>query len=217
MARHFTVFVPIALLESFLEQVGFWAPCIRLIDGTASDSGADSAPAIAIAGSFVFGFWPGLLLNITGLFIGSMIAFVFARIFGKPLVDRMLGPRYSEWLERINTPRGWLVVALAFLIPFLPDDALCYLAALTTMHIRLFAVLVLFCRTPGIVFATLTGAGLFNLPWYGWAALMLLVAIICYFMWRRKDELEQWALDLLETLLQARASKSDPNHSTPRP
>ena len=127
-----------AALEAFLDAAGIWAP-LGFILLVASQVILAPIPSFltGIAGGFIFGILPGFLLNLAGMLLGAMVAFSMVRIGGKPLVDRFLGPRYGHWLARINGRRGALVIGAIFLVPFLPDDAICWLAALTPIRARL--------------------------------------------------------------------------------
>jgi uncharacterized membrane protein YdjX (TVP38/TMEM64 family) len=96
--------------------------------------------------------------------------------------------------------KGIFAVALIFLLPFMPDDALCFLAALTPMRTRVFAFLVVTCRGPGALVATLTGAGTLSLPWYFWAAAGAVAIVLLFLGWRHSDALEKWTLRLADSL-----------------
>ena len=190
-----------AALEAFLDAAGIWAP-LGFILLVASQVILAPIPSFltGIAGGFIFGILPGFLLNLAGMLLGAMVAFSMVRIGGKPLVDRFLGPRYGHWLARINGRRGALVIGAIFLVPFLPDDAICWLAALTPIRARLFAALVVVGRTPAILVASLTGAGVIDLPWYGWAVVAVLSLIGAGLAWWKKDLIEQWCGRWLDVL-----------------
>jgi uncharacterized membrane protein YdjX (TVP38/TMEM64 family) len=181
------------LLNSYLQQAGVWAPAAFVLL-TAAQVIAAPIPAMAlgVAGGFIFGLVPGFLLSLMGLFIGSMLAFALAKWFGRPLVQRLIGEETYAKFEPLMRGKGLMVLIVLFLLPFMPDDALCFLAALTPMRARAFALLVLFCRTPGILVSSLTGAGVIALPWYGWALVGLASLILLYFSWRHSKTLEGW-------------------------
>ena len=55
-----------------------------------------------------------------------------ARRFGRPLVERYVDPQLMVRLDDMVERYGMVFIFLVFLLPFLPDDALCLLAGLTT-------------------------------------------------------------------------------------
>jgi uncharacterized membrane protein YdjX (TVP38/TMEM64 family) len=186
------------LLNSYLQQAGVWAPAVFVLL-TAAQVIAAPIPAMAlgVAGGFIFGLLPGFLLSLLGLFIGSMLAFGLAKWFGQPLVRRLIGDETYAKFEPLMRGKGLLAFIVLFLLPFMPDDALCFLAALTPMRARVFALLVLFCRTPGILVSSLTGSGVIALPWYGWALVGAASLVLLYFSWRHRKTLEKWLSHLV--------------------
>ena len=180
-------------LDAFLRAAGILAPAgFVLLAAVQVIVAPIPAVGLGLVGGYFFGFGVGSILNVLGLFIGSMAAFGLVRLFGKPLVDRLLGKGYAPWLKRVQSPRGMIAIAIVFLLPFLPDDAICFLAALTPMRPAIFAFLVLTCRTPGVLVASLVGSGIIALPWYAWAGVAVLVAAILYVLWRKQDQLVGW-------------------------
>ncbi len=185
------------LLKSYLDTLGVWAP-VMFVFLTAAQVIVAPIPAIALglAGGYLFGEGAGFLLSLIGLLVGSMLAFVLARVFGQPLVVRLVGNSTYRKLEKLISGKGILAVALIFLLPMMPDDALCLLAGLTPMRARVFAFLVLTCRSPGVLVASLTGGGALQLPWQIWAAVGVASMIALYVGWRYNEQLMAWAVRL---------------------
>ena len=56
-----------------------------------------------LAGVLIFGPWCGFLYNYLGICAGSMLAFLIARHFGRPLLGRIFRPeqleRYDRWMR----------------------------------------------------------------------------------------------------------------------
>lgn len=181
------------LLNSYLDLAGVWAPAAFVLL-TAAQVIAAPIPAIAlgVAGGFIFGLVPGFLLSLTGLFAGSMLAFALAKLFGRPLVIKLVGKKNYDKLEPMMRGKGLLALAVLFLLPFMPDDALCFLAALTPMRPRVFACLVLFCRTPGVFVSSLTGSGAIALPLHAWGLIGVVTLVLLYLAWRNSATLEKW-------------------------
>lgn len=97
------------------------------------------------AGTICFGIIPGFLCNYAGIVIGSMIAFFLARRYGKPLVLELFSKdMHDKWMakfkneEKIEKIVFWLIV-----LPFFPDDFLCYLAGLLSIGWKRFLAILL--------------------------------------------------------------------------
>lgn len=188
-------------LEAVLNEAGFWAPFVFVVLMAAQVVVAPlPGLVVGLVGGYIFGAVQGFLLNLMGFTLGAMIAFSLARFFGKPLVHRFLGDRYDSLLARIKGKRGALIIATVFMFPFAPDDVVCFLAALTPIRARLFAVLVLVFRTPGLLAASLTGAGVIDMPQEAWIALGMVGAILALLAWRNKKALLKWSDRLLDTI-----------------
>jgi uncharacterized membrane protein YdjX (TVP38/TMEM64 family) len=71
-----------------------------------------------VAGGYIFGPWPGLLLSYLGITLGSITAFAIARMFGRAAVDFLVDRKTLRRLDRIVYGRSgfWPMFAL-FLLP----------------------------------------------------------------------------------------------------
>ena len=98
-----------------------------------------------LAGVILFGAGMGFVYNYVGICIGSVIAFLIARAYGKPLLEKMFEPKliekYESWTQTQN--RFAKLFALAIFLPVAPDDFLCYLAGTTNMSLKMFTVIIL--------------------------------------------------------------------------
>lgn len=98
-----------------------------------------------LAGVVLFGAGMGFVYNYVGICIGSVIAFLIAKAYGKPLLEQMFEHRliekYENWTQKKN--RFAKLFALAIFLPVAPDDFLCYLAGTTNMSLKMFTVIIL--------------------------------------------------------------------------
>lgn len=98
-----------------------------------------------LAGVILFGAGMGFLYNYVGICIGSVLAFLIARAYGRPLLEKMFDPgllkKYENWTQTRN--RFAKLFALAIFLPVAPDDFLCYLAGTTGMSLKMFTVIIL--------------------------------------------------------------------------
>lgn len=156
--------------------------------------------AIGLAGGYLFGIWLGFFLNIIGVIVGSLLAFMLTKRFGKPFVDRFVGPRTSRWIDRIAKRSGIRGLTVAFLLPFFPDDALCFIAGLTPLRTRTFLIIVIVGRSPASFVASLAGAGIVSLPLWAWIVLGVATIILCVAWWLWGENVEQWVHNTVTAL-----------------
>jgi len=112
-----------------------------------------------IAGTLFGNFW-GFVLSGGGLIIGSMIAFILGKRFGRPIVERFAKKKWIDKLERIDDQKIDIIVFLIFLFPGFPDDMICFVAGLTKMKRKTFLIACLVGRLPGVLLSVLSGSGL---------------------------------------------------------
>lgn len=117
-------------------------------------------PAVALAGGYLFGWLGGTVYTMLGVTVGSVVALALARRWGRPYVEGMLAAPVIERFDAHVAAHGDVVLFLAFLVPGLPDDVLCFLAGLTTIRLRRFVLLVVVARTPAHLLVAAAGAGL---------------------------------------------------------
>ena len=114
---------------------------------------------LGFVGGYLFGpFW-GTVYSLVGVTLGSTVVFVLSRRFGRPYVERMLAPELVSRFDAFVADSGTVGVFLVFLIPGLPDDAVCFLAGLTRLPLRRLVVLVAVGRAPAFALVSLAGAG----------------------------------------------------------
>ena len=132
-------------MAQFLSGLGIWGPVvfvaiqivqvvIPILPGGIS----------CLAGVLLFGPVPGFICNYVGICLGSALAFLIARRFGMPAVERAAGNRklgrYLKWMENGVFDRFF---AAAIFFPAAPDDLLCFLAGVTRMRFRKFLLIIL--------------------------------------------------------------------------
>ena len=119
-----------------------------------------------IAAGYLFGFWTGILLSVTGIAIGSAVNFWLARWLGVPFVQRLFK---RESIDKVNaiaeSSHARIGFFLLFLIPGIPKDILCYVAGLSPMGFFYFMAISGLGRLPGIVGSTLMGTAAAEKRW----------------------------------------------------
>ncbi len=96
-----------------------------------------------LVGVLLFGAWWGFLYNYVGICAGSVMAFLIAKYFGKPILPVFFSKetiqKYEGWTSKNFTK--WF--AIAIFAPLAPDDFLCFLAGTTEMSLKVFTIIIL--------------------------------------------------------------------------
>lgn len=113
---------------------------------------------IGLLGGFIFGFWRGLFLTMVGLAIGSMIAFLIGRFLGETVVRKVVPKSILQRFDYLITQGGYWNFFMLFLLPALPDDAICFIAGLTRLSLWRLLLVCLAGRLPGMAVLLFVGA-----------------------------------------------------------
>lgn len=137
-----------------------------------------------IAGATVFGPWLAFLLAFLSVFIGSVIAFLIGRVFGKKVVIWCVGKEITEKYRKLLNKNGKIAFILMQLLPFFPDDVLCFVAGISTMTWKFFIAIMLTIRPIYIILACFFGTGQI-IPFTGWGIpiwIIIFIATISLFI-----------------------------------
>lgn len=154
--------------------------------------------AAAFAGGFIFGFWKGWALTTLGLVIGSFIAMVLARLLGMGLVRKIVPDSIIKQFDSVISDGGYMTFFMIFLLPALPDDAVCFLAGLTKLKLLPLTIVSLLGRAPGMAVLSLTGAGFAggaSLVVEVLFAVMMVASVLLWLFW---EVIEAWVYGFLK-------------------
>ena len=130
------------------------------------------------AAGYIFGAWEGFLYSLIGIMLGGAFDFVFARLVGRPVINKLMGPRALARVDRLLASRkGRSALFLLFLTPGMPKDAISYGAGLTQIGFQEFMIISGLGRTPALLFSTLFGSQLYERNWFT-LALIGVVAVL---------------------------------------
>jgi len=151
-------------LEGLVRGAGAWGP-LAVIGLQIAQILIAPIPGVfvPILAGVLYGPVAGVVIIIVGTVLGSGIAFAIGRRAGLPLIRRWIGDRNVEKAQNLVGGRRWLALALIFLLPFTPSDAICFVAGMIGMKTGRFAPAVLLGRVPKDVALVLAGAGLLRL------------------------------------------------------
>ncbi|SMO45885.1 TVP38/TMEM64 family protein [Halorubrum cibi] len=115
---------------------------------------------IGFAGGYLFGPVLGLVYSLLGVTIGSSIAFWLSRRYGRPFVEAVVRTETMDRFDTFAFEAGLPSMFVAFLVPGIPDDVLCFTGGLTEIDLRKLVVVMVVGRTPAYVVVTLSGSSL---------------------------------------------------------
>lgn len=163
-------------------------------------------------GGVFFGTARGILYSTIGLTLGSWMAFLLARLAGRPLVELFVKAETIKRYDFVMKHKGLFLAFLMFLIPGFPKDILCYLLGLGHMGQRDFLFVSTSGRLLGTTLLTLGGT-FFRHRRYG--ALFTLAGICIFIVLLTmvyRETIERWfrrlrAAQLMKHRARSRAKK----------
>lgn len=182
-------------MREFVESFGATAPVIFFLLQTFQVIAAPIPGNVtALVGGALFGFWKSFLITIAALATGSSIAFMLVRLYGRPLVERFVKPQIIDKYLDSGSKKYSLYLFLLFLVPFFPDDALCFIAGLTGISYKAFILIVIIARPPGLAFSSLVGSGAISIPWWGWTLIGIASAAFIFCSVKYGEKIENWLI-----------------------
>ena len=129
-----------------------------------------------LIGGYLYGpFW-GTIYSTIGLTIGSWIAFMLARFFGEPLLEKVISKEVFAKFEHFMEHKGLLVSFLLFLIPGFPKDYLCYIMGVSLIPTGTFIIISTAGRIFGTTMLSITGSLAGN-GQYSYLIIILIVGV----------------------------------------
>lgn len=163
-------------IRSAIESYGWGAPLVFIGIQVAQVIAAPvPGEATGFIGGYLFGALLGFLYSSIGLGIGSLINFGIGRYFGARLVRQFIPEEKFKRINRLINRQGVIAVFLMFVIPGFPKDYLSLALGLTTLPIKVFAVLACIGRMPGTLLLSLQGASLYDQDYF----LLTVVVAVC--------------------------------------
>jgi uncharacterized membrane protein YdjX (TVP38/TMEM64 family) len=112
-----------------------------------------------IAAGYVFGAWAGFLYSWIGIMLGSAFAYGFARLVGRPVIQKLIGAKRIEKIDHVlASSKGRSALFLLFLVPGMPKDSLSFGVGLTDFRFAEFIVLSGLGRAPALLVSTMIGS-----------------------------------------------------------
>jgi uncharacterized membrane protein YdjX (TVP38/TMEM64 family) len=148
--------------------------------------------ATGFIGGYLFGTLQGFFYSSISLGIGSLINFGIGRFLGERFVRRLIPEEKFKRIDRMVNRQGVIAVFLMYIIPGFPKDYLSLVLGLSTLPLKVFAILAFIGRMPGTLVLSLKGASLYDQNYVLLtvvAAACLLLALLAYSF---RDPLYRW-------------------------
>lgn len=94
----------------------------------------------------LFGTFFGALISFGGIFLGSVTAFFIGRKFGVKAISFIVGKNSFTKYRKIFQGKDEFVLTVSFLLPFFPDDLLCFIAGLSSISKKRFIITIAITR-----------------------------------------------------------------------
>lgn len=134
-------------MRQFIKEKGFFSGLVFFIIQVLQVVAIPIPGVITVgAGEYLFGFWKGSLISFLGIVTGSTLAFIIGRKFGNKLVVWIVGEDKLNKAMKLIEGRDKVIFAMIFLLPFFPDDILCFVAGLTPMSLTYFVCMLMVTR-----------------------------------------------------------------------
>lgn len=144
---------------------------------------------MGLLGGWLFGFWGGLSLTMLGLSVGSLLAMLIGRYGGRWLLDRLLSHEVLLRFDHMVAESGLFTFFMLFLLPGLPDDALCLVAGMTALRLPWLLGLCVVGRLPGMAVLTWVGTEL-GQPDRFMTAVLAGIGLLSFLLWLFQEPIE---------------------------
>lgn len=151
------------------------------------------------AGALLFGAVESGIISFFATVLGSAIAFIVGKKFGKKAIVWIIGKESLDKGLSLIKGKDTVAISLMFLFPFFPDDILCFVAGLTTMPLGYFLVIIAVTRIITIVTtsATLSAVQLlidYSIPLTVVVLLVVvaIISIVFYYGMKNAARIQEW-------------------------
>lgn len=148
--------------------------------------------ATGFIGGYLFGSLLGFIYSSIGLTTGSLINFGIGRFLGERFVRRLIPEEKFKRIDRLVNRQGVIAVFFMFVIPGFPKDYLSLALGLTTLPLKVFAILACIGRMPGTLLLSLQGASLYDQNYVLLAVVAGACLVLVLLVYRYREALYRW-------------------------
>ncbi|MDA8407054.1 MAG: TVP38/TMEM64 family protein [Deltaproteobacteria bacterium] len=189
----FSIFENRETLRNYVEKWGKAAPVVFIfIQALQVVIAPIPGEFTGAVGGFIFGALPNTIYSTIGLSIGSMAAFLAAKVIGMPLVKYFVSEKSLERFHFLTERRGAAISLILFAIPGFPKDILSYILGLSPMGVFTFFWVSAIGRIPGTIMLSLSGSAVFEEDWTSLVTLLVVCALTFALVFLQRDRIERW-------------------------
>ncbi len=155
-AWYFHGAVSVDALETWVANLGIWAPIAFILLYTVATVGMVPGSILDLTGGALFGPYFGSLLDFTGGSLGAAVTFLIARYLARDWVESRAGPRLQEVMRSVDA-EGWQAVAFLRLVPVFPYNVMNYLLGLTRIPFHHYVLATMVFMAPSTIAYTWIG------------------------------------------------------------
>ncbi|MDR0879215.1 MAG: TVP38/TMEM64 family protein [Clostridioides sp.] len=124
-------------IRAYISGYGRVGPLVYILLFTLLPMAFFPVPVLALAAGLSFGLWAGTLYTVIGAGINCILMFFMAKFLAKDMVKGFLADKLPEkWMEQFDKAdgkRGFMIIFILRLIPFMPYNVINYGAGLTSI------------------------------------------------------------------------------------
>ena len=141
------------IMVDYIKELGLIAPIIfMLLQITQVIIPIIPGSISSIVGVLAFGSVLGFIYNYIGLIIGSIISYYLAKRYGISLIRKIFKEdTINKYLNKNKFTKFFLI---AIILPYFPDDLLCYIAGISNMKFKNFIIIILLGRPISLIFTS---------------------------------------------------------------
>ena len=170
---------PELLRDAIGEHYVLGAICLVLISAVQAIVALVPGEFVEIAAGYMFGGVWGTILCLGGIVLGSCVAILLVRRFGRRFVYVFYPKEKMDALPILNDPKKRNILTfILFVIPGTPKDLFTYAIGLTDMSIPLYIALTTAARFPSVILSTLSGDAVGTRNYKGAIIFLVVTAIV---------------------------------------
>jgi Uncharacterized conserved protein len=128
--------------------------------------------ALMVSSGYIYGFTGGILITWISLVVGGQAAFWLARRYGRPFAEKWVSAPVLDRWDKSAAGQGIGFYVITLVMPFFPNDAVCYVAGLGNMTFRRFLAANIIGRGIASFLTVVVGAYSDQIPGLLWMAII---------------------------------------------
>lgn len=133
--------------------------------------------ALMVSSGYIYGFTGGILITWISLVVGGQAAFWLARRYGRPFAEKWVSAPVLDRWDKSAAGQGIGFYVITLVMPFFPNDAMCYVAGLGNMPFRRFLTANILGRGIASFLTVLVGAFSEQIPGLLWIAIVIFIVL----------------------------------------